>query len=292
MAVTALARAVAVMPITEADVPRVARFLHANMNARVPVERWVGALDAAAFAAAPNAGFMLVDGDDIVGAHLAFYSERIIDGNPERFCNLGAWCVLPGHRFHGIRLLKALLRQPGYHFVDFSPSGNVVAINARLGFRHLDARTRLVPHLPWPWGRSVQIISDPAAIEALLVGDELKFFRDHARAQAARHLVLKQGDDVCYVIFRHERWKRVPRFVSILYVSNPPVFQRLTRRFSRHMFLHHRALGTLAEDRIVKQRPQGPSFRIQAPRPRMFRSETLQPHDIDYLYSELTYLAW
>ena len=59
----------------------------------------------------------------------------MIDGRVERFCNLGAWCVLPEHRFHALRLLKALLAQDGYHFTDLSPSGNVVGLNERLGFR-------------------------------------------------------------------------------------------------------------------------------------------------------------
>lgn len=291
MAVTTSAPAITVAPIMSADMPEVAAFLHANMPARVPVERWIGAVDVPWSVEAPNAGFMLVDGETVVGAHLAFYSERIIDGRVERFCNLGAWCVLPEYRFHGMRLLKALLGQPEYHFVDLSPSGNVVRINTRLGFRHLDASTRLIPHLPWPTWRG-RVITDPAGIEQVLTGHDLEIFHDHAQTEGARHLVLKHGDEVSHVVFRVERWKRLPRFVSILYVSNPRVFRRLTRRLCRHLLLHHGTFGTLAEDRIVKLAPPRPSFRIPAPRPRMFRSETLQPDDIDYLYSELTCLAW
>ena len=47
MAVITPARAVDVAPITAADVPRVAAFLHANMNDRVPVERWASAVELA-----------------------------------------------------------------------------------------------------------------------------------------------------------------------------------------------------------------------------------------------------
>ena len=109
---------------------------------------------------------MLLDGDAVVGAHLAFYSERTIAGRRERFCNLGAWCVLPDYRFHALRLLKALLAQDGYHFTDLSPSGNVVGLNTRLGFRFLDTTTAVVPNLPWPSrpGRDT-ISADPALIE-------------------------------------------------------------------------------------------------------------------------------
>ena len=75
---------------------------------------------------------MLLDGDTIVGAHLAFYSERMIEDRRERFCNLGAWCVQPDYRFHSLRLLKALLAQEGYTFTDLSPSGNVIGVNEKL----------------------------------------------------------------------------------------------------------------------------------------------------------------
>ena len=139
---------------------------------------------------APNAGFMLLDGHAIVGVHLAYYSERVIAGRRERFCNLGAFCVLPDHRFHSLRLLKALLAQEGYHFTDLSPSGNVVALNRRLKFRTLETAVALVPNLPWPsWpGRDV-ISSDPALIERTVTGPDLEIYRDHTGASAGRHLV-------------------------------------------------------------------------------------------------------
>ena len=75
--------------------------------------------------------------------------------------------MLPGYRLHGLRLLKAVLRQEGYHFTDLSPSGNVVGINEKLSFRFLDTTTALVPNLP---GRRLpgrgRISSDPDADRA------------------------------------------------------------------------------------------------------------------------------
>ena len=70
-----------------------------------------------------NTGFMLLGDGAVGGVDLASYSERTISGRRERFCNLGAWCVLPEFRFHALRLLKALLAQDGYHFIDLSPAG-------------------------------------------------------------------------------------------------------------------------------------------------------------------------
>jgi hypothetical protein len=284
--------AVTVAPITDADAARVGDFLHEHLNQRVTSEVWAGALDVPWAVERPNAGFLLLDDDRVVGVHLAFYSEREIDGRPERFCNLGAWCVHPDYRFHGLRLLKALLAQDGYHFTDLSPSGNVVAVNERLHFTDLDTATALTPNLPWPSlpGRT-RILTAPAAIEAALTGEDLRLYRDHAAAGAARHLVLRRGARSCYVVFRKDRRKDLPIFASILHVSDPELFRHAARPLARHLLLRHGALATLAEDRVVGRRPQL-SVALKTPRRKMFRSPSLGPAHIDYFYSELVCLPW
>jgi hypothetical protein len=283
---------VRVNPITDGDAGRVGDFLHANLSRRVSAEHWARSIEVPWAVNRPNAGFMLLDGEAVVGAHLAFYSERVIEGRGERFCNLGAWCVLPEYRFHALRLLRALLAQDGYHFTDLSPSGNVVGVNERLGFRFLDTATAIVPNLPWPSrpGRSV-ISSDPALIERTLGGTELRLYRDHAATGAARHLVLISGDESCYVIFRKDRRKKLPLFASILHVSNPELFRRMAGPLGRHLLFRHGALATLADDRVVGRRPRL-ALELPAARRKMFRSSRLEPAQIDYLYSELVCVAW
>jgi hypothetical protein len=276
-------------PIAPADVAAVAEFLHANLNASVPAEAWTRALDIPWSVEQPNAGFMLVEDGNVVGANVAFYSERVIDGRVERFCNLGAWCVLEQHRFHALRLLKALLAQEGYHFIDLSPSGNVVGLNERLGFRFLDTTTALMPNLPLP-GRG-RVRADPATIERTLRGRELEIYRDHAGTAAARHLVLIRGGEHCYVIFRKDRRKGLPLFASILYVSNPELFRAMAGSVGRHLLLRHGIPATLLE-RAVVARPPRLSATVASPRRKMFRSPDLEPAQIDYLYSELVCLSW
>jgi hypothetical protein len=291
MAVSAVGT-VRVAPITGGDVRRVAEFLHAHLNARVPVDHWADAVAVPWDVDAPNSGFMLLDDDEVVGVQLAFYSERVIDGRRESFCNLGAWCVLPAYRFQGLRLLKAVLGQEGYHFTDLSPSGNVIGINEKLDFRFLDTTTALVPNLPWPsWPRRDVITSDPAVIERTLAGHDLELYKDHAGAAAARHLVLIRGAEWCYVVFRKDRRRGLPLFVSVLYVSNPALFRAMGKPLARHLLIHHGALATLAEERIVGYRPRL-SFMLQSPRRKMFRSPSLAPAQVDDLYSELVCVAW
>lgn len=284
---------VTVAPIREEDLPAVARFLHTHLNPRVPPAAWIAAIDVPWTVDRPNAGFMLRDDTSIVGAHIAYYSVRTIGGQPERFCNLGAWCVLPEYRFHALRLLKSLLAQEGYHFTDLSPSGSVVGINTRLGFQFLDTATAIVPNLPWPSApHRCVITSDPSAIAGTLTGADLQLYRDHARTEAARHLLLRRGEEIGYVLFRMDRRKgSPPMFASILHSTAPDLLRAMLRPVGRYLLFHHRAVAMLIERQVLDPLPRmAPT--VESPRRKMFRSHSLRATDIDYLYSELLSLAW
>ena len=285
-------RSVVLEAIGPADVRPVAEFLHAQLNARVAAADWAAAIVPPWAVVQPNHGFLLRLGEKVVGVYLAFYSEREIEGRSEQFCNLAAWCVLEEYRSHGLRLLRALLSQRGYHFTDLSPSGSVVALNEQLKFHHLDVTTALVPNLPWPlWSRRIHVISEPLKIEGALHGRDLVIYRDHARAAAAQHVVIVKDGETCYVMFRKDRRKNLPLFASILYVGNQKLFRSTSKHLFRHMLFHHGVLATLAESRVVGCRPK-PSIILKSPRPKMYRSVTLRPAQIDYLYSELTCVVW
>lgn len=288
----ASAASVQLAPITDADVDDVATFLHRHLNPNVTAARWARAMTPPWRVDAPNHGFLLrVDGT-VVGAYLAIYSQRIIEGRVEPFCNLAAWCVLEQYRFSSLRLLKALLAQGGYHFTDLSPSGGVVPLNKRLGFTSLDTATALVVNIPWPTlpGRG-RITSDRATITRTLSGDDLQIYIDHAEAAAARHLLLTRGDQTCHVVFRRDRRKNLPLFANILHVSNPDLLKTMWLQIQRHFLLHHALPAALCELRVCASRPRQ-SFRLRSPRPKMFRSDRLTSKQIDYLYSELVTVAW
>ncbi len=301
---------VELVPIMDTDVAAVADFLHANLNTRVSSSTWSRVLSMPWKADAPNYGFMLRDGQRVLGVYVALYSERLMAGRVEQFCNLASWSVLPEYRFHSIRLLKALLAQDSYHFTDLAPNEKVEAVNARLKFRYLDTSVALLPHLPWPTLRGrTKISADADVIAGTLAGPDLELYRDHAQAPAAHHLVVIRGTESCYVMFR-KRWRRErPVFAAILYVSNPSLFQRTGTALARYLLVHYGLLATFAELRIVGPRPHA-SFILPHPkalrrwhnsriaksyaaryrravRSKMYYSASLEPGQIDDLYSEL-----
>ena len=280
------AAAVELTPITDADISDVADFLRANMNPKVP---WDRACVPPWKVDAPNHGFMLREGRRVVGVLLAFYSERLVNGRAERFCNLGAWNVLPEYRFHSLRLIQAVLAQKGYHFTSFTPMDRTKAILTRLKFTPLDTSAALIPNLPWPTlpGRT-RISAKPDVIERTLAGAELELYRDHAQALAARHLVLTRGRDSCYIVYRLARARGLS-YAILLHVSNPDLFHRALLPLTRHLLLRHRLVATLGELRIMARPPLSVKHNAW---PKMYRSASLEPGEIDDLYSELACVPW
>ena len=281
-------RAVKVEPITNVDIPAVAEYLQVGFSPGPSAAEWQRVMTPPWDVEQPNHGYLLRDNRRVVGAYLALYSERVIDGRPHRICNLGAWCVADEHRATGLRMLRSLLRQREYTFTDLTPNGNVVALNTRLGFAPLDTTTVLVPNLPWPMRSSgVRVVDTPTEIDEMLSERDQTIYRDHA-ATAVKHVVVAKGDRSCYVMFRRERRKRLPLFAFILYVGDRDLFRDCESHFYRYLLLRHGIAATLAEVRVVGHRPAR-SVMVTG-WPKMFLSEDLKPVQIDYLYSELTLL--
>ena len=224
---------------------------------------------------APNHGFHLRGDGAVVGAALAFYSDRVIDGRTERVCNLGAWCVADEHRSQGLRLLRALLGQRGYHFTDLSPSGNVVALNERLRFEHLDTTTAVVPNLPRPAPRRTAGHRPRAHRGGCSTGAERRIFEDHRAPPRARHVVLEVDGGSVYVMFRKDRRKGLPVFATLLHVSDPTLLPRVWGRLARPTCcVRHGAAGHAGRGARPGWRPAGRS-ELAHPRPKMFRSDAL-----------------
>jgi hypothetical protein len=279
---------IAVRPIADADAPAVSAFLAGHLNAAVPPEAWLTLMHPPWASRGPNHGFALVAGEDVVGAYVAVYSER----NELPVCNLAAFCVLEEYRAHSLRLVRALLSQRGFAFTDFSPSGNVVAMNARLGFTTLDVTTWLAPNLPGllPRGVVVTRLTDERA--GALSDEDQVVYRDHRLAPAARHLLVTSADSYAYLMFRRDRRKRVRRFATPLYSGGDrELLRRAWPGVGGHLLARHGLLFTLAEPRVLGFTPPR-ALALSSPRPRMVKAPEPDVLARDYLYSEFTLVEW
>ena len=278
-----------VEPITETWVSAVCRFLHAQLDAEVTPEMWRAVFEPPWLVEAPNRGFMLLDGGELVGVLGALYSHRLIRGTREQFCNLFGWSVLPTHRRHSLKLLYAALSAEGYHFTDLSPLPALLPLLQRLGFQILDTTTTIVPNLPLTAGSRCRIHTGDRGGE-ILNGESARIFRDHRDAPAVRQLVVERAEGICHLVYRVHRRKNV-RCATVLYVSDPTLFARGMRAVGAHFLLRHGALLTLLESRLLPEQPKL-SARRQPNQPKAFKAASLGEAEVDYLYSELVLLPF
>jgi hypothetical protein len=278
--------------ITSDDAVSVSEFLHENLNSQVSAADWRQLIVPPWTHVGPNRGFQLVtDEGAVVGVYVAIYSKRDIDGITLDVCNLAAFCVLEAFRLHSLRLTRAILKQPGLVFTDLSPSGNVVAMNERLGFHRLDTATRLVVNLPHIHGRGVRLTNDPAILEKVLVGRDAVVYRDHRNAKAAEHLLVEREGKYGYLMFRRDRRKGLQLFATPLYLGGSSTVVESSWRAVRSHFLGRGLMFTLSEDRILGF-SRGLGASLANPRPKMFRGSGIHADQVDYLYSELALVEW
>jgi hypothetical protein len=269
-------------PVTTANLPEFADFLHRHLNPGMSPQQWQQALQPQwPGGAQGNHGFVLLDGGQVVGGIGALYAERQTAGQTARFCNITSWCVLDSHRQHSMRLAMAVVGQPGFHFTDFSPTQIVGGTLRFLKFQPLDDAQLVMPNLP-SLGAG-KVVHRSRDIESVLSADLLQCWRDHSAFPWLKHVVVGRPGAWCHVIYKRRVFKHLP-CASVVHVSDGTLFSQHWPALSRHL-LSRGLLSTQVEKRLVGTPPRLHAVRTGFNQ-KLFRSDTLLPQHIDSLYSE------
>ena len=280
----------ATRPIEADELPEVGLFLHRNLKARVQPAQWISSLNHSWSDVRPNFGMQLRDNDALVGVCCAIYSDQMIDGKVERFCNPHSWCVLPSHRSSGIGVVLSLLKQRGYHFTMFTPNAKVTQIFLGLRFRLLDDRLLYFPNVPSlsTRGNGRFIETDPGRIEQRLAGPAARDFSLHRSIPWLHFIAFGAHDDVCLTIYKTGRWKKLP-CARIIYVSNPGALARHGHLLRHHLCATKGLLVSRIEARFVESNPPL-SHRAIRTQPKLVLTKTLEDRQVLDTYSELVAL--
>lgn len=271
-------------PITRQTLPEFARFLAEHMPATRSAQAWEQGLQAPWPSPVDNLGFALRADGQLVGGIGAYYGERTIRGSTLRTCNITSWCVLDAHRQQSMRLGMSLIGQGGLHFTNFSPTKVVGATLQFLKFKELDGRTAVMPNLPWPGLSGARVLTAPEHIEAVLEGEALRAYRDHAGLPWLRHVVIGRPGAWCHVIYKRRVYKGLPS-AQLLHVGDRSVLAAHFRRLLAHLLMRGFA-STQVELRLLGAAPPQPYAVRTGFTPKLFLSSELREPDIDYLYSE------
>jgi hypothetical protein len=281
---------VAVLPITESELPDIASFLAHGFGARESAASWLSAFRQRWAEQPPNFGFMLKDGGRVVGAIGAIYSDQTVHGRRERFCNINNWYVEPEFRKHSILLLSKLLAQPGLHFTNLTPRPDLVTMFLALKFRYIDdGRVTYLFNTPALTKRGTEVLTDPDRAAAALGSADAKVFRDHAACVGLGQLALgAQAEGFAHIAFHKTAVRHVP-CIAVLHVSAPHLLARHLPALRSHFLVRHGAPLTRIDTRLLAAKPPL-SVELRRPPHNMYLSRTLDPADVTCLYTELAAL--
>lgn len=234
-----------------------------------------------------HCGYMLLSDHEPVGFLGLIFSQRDIRGVQEKFCDLAAWIVKEEHRSSSLALLFPLLKEKDLTITTFTASNRVIAVLKKLGFKEIETGLHFI--LPVPSLKpSIKVIFDLDRIEGSLTGQPSRIFKDH-RDLHCWHTAFETPQGLCYLMLNRSVKKKLP-VAHIDYISDRVLFERYIRQVTCPICKHFRVAALVAGTRFgLKKQP----FSISAPRNHaiLYRSSSLQPQDIDLIYSEVQVLG-
>jgi len=278
--------------VTSNDLDRVLPLLRVH-DPRQDDEAWARLISPPWAPGGTNAGWVLLDGDTVVGFLGAVFSERRIGGAERRFCNLTTWYVDPDHRESSLALLRPVTRLRDHTVTDLSPNAAAARISKRLGFTELDTGLVLLgPIGSTDTGRSpVAVHVDEPDATAILPDSARRLAEDHADLPGVHHLVAETSTGALLVIVGRVPGGRRP-YSHIHHVSDPDLFRT-----------HHAAVRRALQDGVGVPLIIDARFSWAAGLPnarrlvenslKLFKPcDDLPTDQIDNLYSELVLLPF
>jgi len=278
-----------VRPVRDDDIEFLCQFLHQYMDPSLSAQRFLRLFTYAWMAEKPDRGFVLTDGDRIVGFLGTVYADREVQARRVRFCNLSSWYVLPEYRNHSLRLFTAAHSQQNVTFTNLTSRPTVEKVSLALCYEIVNVHKLFTVPFAQAWGLlrrpRAKVLLDRRRIAEKLAGPLLKIFEDHAPTDCG-HLIVESSGRSCYVIWNRRVKHSVP-FSEILYVSDPGVLKCHFELVKLRILWQDRTL-LLAMDQCLL----GKRFWLMYPyrRVTLFRSSEIGKEAIDSLYSELVLL--
>jgi acetoacetyl-CoA synthetase len=248
-------------------------------------------------------GFVLLDGNAVVGFVGAIVARRQVNGKAALVCNVSSWAVHPKYRGWGMALLAAVLEDESLTYTAFTPGQTTWAALMAQRFKPLDLHSVIMPPLLQAeglFGPNRPVINfDPIAVRERLTDQQRRIFDDHAPYDCLQ-LTVSEGSDHAYLVVKRRTHRlnasrlgglarvlpvRIP-YSDILHCSAPELLSRHLERVKLAILRRQRTAALVAEARLFPVRPRG----VMHPLRTCYRSSLLAAGELDRLYSEIVLL--
>ena len=243
-------------------------------------------------------GWVLVDGNDVVGFVSTIYGERTIRGETVRLCNTSSWIVKPKYRAHSLALHAKVIADKSITVTNLSPTAQVLKLLQKMGFTLMDKSERII--LPVVTTRTFmdrcEVLTKASTVQGALEGESLRFFQDH-QLPFNHHVLLRTHVGDCYVVMNRSFKTvagnlRLP-FARVHHIGAPDIFVRHLEKLALRVAASLKVVAMIVDDRMLQGTVPWHSFmRPGGERKAAFRSTKLAAEDIDGLYTEAVLLNY
>jgi len=192
-----------------------------NVRKRMFQDPWSGGED--------YFGYVMQDGDEVVGFLGLLFTQQPVNGPDERFCELHSWYVKEDYRKESLKLLLPALSMRKVTLLNYTPTPDVYEISKKFGFTDLETDLLLI----YPVGNPLNIRwryrleTDMCAVQGWLSDKDKVVFHDHSTLECRHLMVIDEASGrACYLIVKKMSRRWFEPFARILYISDPELFAR------------------------------------------------------------------
>ena len=239
-------------------------------------------------------GFVVTDGDRIVGHVGTIHVQREINGKTGIVCNHSSFYIAPAYRGRGLgaTLSAAAARDEGITYTSLTPAPVTQRVLEAAGWAILDRHVLLFPpglNAETLWQSRVDIDVNGRTVRASLGQAERRIYDDHA-SYGCLHMTARDAGGTAYLVVkrrpRRVAWSaRIP-FSQILYCSAPDVLARNLERIKLAIMWQQKTFGIAMNERLFPKAPRA----IRKEAIAQYRSPGFTPNELDLLYSEFVLL--
>ena len=241
-------------------------------------------------------GFILLnDNEQIVGFVGTIHSQRTLQNQQIKLCNITSWVVQDAYRNQSLRLLYKALADKSCVYSNLSASKTVQLILEQLKFKLIEQYGIIfVPIFSfWTFKTSLKLKTDLNIIKDFIDTQELQILEDHQD----HHLLgfhIANAQDQCLILAKKVKKKSLP-FIHIYYISKLDFFGKYFSHKANRILWQHKAIAFLVDERILQGQTISNTItkKVKLPATRLMKSpKDLQNLQLnDNLYSELTLLG-
>lgn len=261
-------------------------------------------------------GLMVEEEGQLVGYLGLIFSDRVINGRPEVFCNLTTLIIHPSQRGKKLthKIIAHLVQKGNYTFTAITPIPPLYNMYSQNGFVNLEDKRLLLWRKAVPNQPAEQYTENPQLIEKQLQGVDLRIFNDHQQFNCI-HAVYMYNNQPVYMVFK-QRVNQLRKYLDrrlynyadallrklgskgflykptttyeLLYTNQPQLFAANARTIAGSFFALHQAKA------IAVPAYPGEKFELKYPgissfvhSRQMYLSSWVPPQYIDTLYSEI-----